>query len=86
MGFFDNLIGGAISGYYEGKNRARQQAYSHLQQMGDQIVMMERVCQYSSCSSCKYGSSPYACEKNALKENFKETYDYYASKGLVKKR
>ena len=86
MGFFDALIGGAIGGYYEGKNRARQQAYSHLQEMKDKIDMIERVCEYSSCSNCKYGTSPYACEKTALIDMYNEALDFYASKGLIKTR
>ena len=85
MGFLDSLIGGAIGGYYEGKNRARQQAYAHLQEMSDKIDMIDRVCKYSSCYNCKYGTSPDACEKTALIEMYNEALDYYASKGLVKK-
>ena len=84
MGFFDSLVGSAIEGYYEGKNRAIQQAYSHLQQMKDQVDMIERVCEYSSCGNCKYGTSPYACEKNALIDMYNEALDYYSSKGLIK--
>jgi len=86
MGFFDSLIGGAISGYYEGKNQARQQAYAHLQQMKDKLDMIERVCEHSSCYNCKYGTSPSACEMTALGEMYNEALEFYASKGLVKMR
>jgi len=85
MGFIDGIIIGGIDAYRNAKDKAKQQANFHLQEMSDKIDMIERVCKYSSCYNCRYGTSPEACEKTALIEMFNEALDYYASKGLVRK-
>ena len=81
MGIIDGIVGG----YMAGKQRIKAEAYAHLQSMSDQIGVMQRVCQASTCSNCRYGTSPTACEYNALIELYNETLDDYAQRRLVKK-
>ena len=87
MGLLDSLIVGAIGGYNDAKNRAKQQAYLEMSQLQDRIKMMQRVCeQRSNCLYCNYGTSPNACEINALIDIYNEKMKFYISKGLIKAR
>jgi len=81
MGILSSIVGG----YMSAKHEVRSEAYAHLQSMSDQIGVMKRICDASSCSCCRYGTSPTSCEYNALIDVYNETLDNYAQKGLIKK-
>jgi len=81
MGFLGSLIGGLL----DGRGDAKMQAYAHLQSMSDQIEVMRRICENSSCSNCKYGTSPTDCEYNEMVDLYNETLNDYAKRKLIKK-
>jgi len=85
MGFIDGILLGVIEGRQQAKQYAKSQAYAHLQSMSDQINVMQRVCENSSCMNCKYGTSPSNCEYHARIDLYNETLDDYAQRKLVRK-
>ena len=85
VGIFSSIVFSYIEARQQAKIYSKSEAYAHLQSMNDQIEVMQRVCNASSCSSCKYGTSPKACEYNALVDLYNETLNDYAQRGLVKK-
>jgi len=63
----------------------RATLWNAVQSMNDQISVMQRVCENSSCMNCRYGTSPSNCEYHALIDLYNETLDDYAQRKLVKK-
>ena len=85
MGFLSSLVFGIIGGHQQAKIHAISQAHEHLQSMSDRLIVMKRVCDNSSCRDCKYGTSPTACEFNALVDLYNETIDDYVKRKLIRK-
>jgi len=85
MGIFSSLVLGYMEGKQQAKIYSKSQAYAHLQSMSDQISVMQRICENSSCMNCRYGTSPTNCEYNALVDLYNETLDDYAQRKLIKK-
>jgi len=85
MGFFSSLLFGIIEGHQQAKIYAISQANAHLQSMSDRLSVMKRVCDNSYCEDCKYGTSPTACEFNALVDLYNETINDYVKRKLIKK-
>jgi len=85
MGIISSILLGVVEGHQQAKMHAKSQAHSRLQSMNDQISVMQRVCENSSCMNCRYGTSPSNCEYHALIDLYNETLDDYAQRKLVKK-
>ena len=85
MGLLSSILFGVVEGHQQAKIHSRSQAYAHLQSMSDQISVMQRVCENSSCMNCRYGTSPANCEYHARVDLYNETLDDYARRKLVKK-
>ena len=85
MSILGSIALGIVGGRVQAKLYEKSQAYSHLQSMNDQISVMQRICENSSCMNCRYGTSPSNCEYHALIDLYNETLDDYAQRKLVKK-